>query len=211
MVVPVLHAGADPARPRGPHAVASPAGANKSEVLAKVRLRMAKSTGGVIFDDSLTLGEFMERWLHDSAKGSVKPITFEQYRRQTRLHRIPVLGSSKLPKLTPANVQSPYQRKLDEGLSPHLRPLYPRCHQPCPQASSQMASGARECCCRHGPPEVADEDHEFSRRGTGQAVPGMRRVGTGCKPCSWWPSLPGCASEGYPGCVGNTWTLTARR
>jgi integrase len=60
----------------------------------------------------------MERWLHDSAKGSVKPIPFEQYRRQTRLHRIPVLGSSKLPKLTPANVQSPYQRKLDEGLSP---------------------------------------------------------------------------------------------
>ena len=79
---------------------------------------MAESTGGVILDDRLTLGEFMERWLHDSAKGSVKPITFEQYRRQTRLHVIPVLGSSKLPKLTPAHVQSPYQRKLDEGLSP---------------------------------------------------------------------------------------------
>jgi hypothetical protein len=79
---------------------------------------MVESTGGVIFDDSLTLGEFMERWLHDSAKGSVKPVTFEQYRRQTRLHIISVLGSPKLLKLTPAHVQSLSQRKLDEGLSP---------------------------------------------------------------------------------------------
>ncbi len=93
-------------------------GANKTEVLAKVREGMAESTGGVVFDDNLTLGEFMERWLHDSVKGGVKAITFEQYRRQTRIHIIPVLGSTKLPKLTPAHIQSLYQRKLDEGLSP---------------------------------------------------------------------------------------------
>ncbi len=93
-------------------------GANKSEVLAKVRQGMAESTGGMVFDDNLTLGEFMGSWLNDSAKGSVKPITFEQYQRQTRLHIIPVLGATKLIKLTPAHVQSLYQRKLDEGLSP---------------------------------------------------------------------------------------------
>jgi len=72
----------------------------------------------VLFDETRTVGELMERWLNDSAKGSVKPITYEAYRRQTRNHIIPTLGATKLLKLTPAHVQSLYQCKLDEGLSP---------------------------------------------------------------------------------------------
>src|SRR5215204_1293215 len=93
-------------------------GKNKTDVLAKVRAGMAESTGGVLFDENLTVGELMERWLNDSAKGSVKPITYEAYRRQTRNHIIPTLGATKLLKLTPTHVQSLYQCKLDEGLSP---------------------------------------------------------------------------------------------
>jgi integrase len=90
----------------------------KTEAKEKIRIAVAKADGGLAFDaDNLTLSEYLQRWLKDSVKNSVKPVTFEQYQRQIRLHISPALGHLKLGKLTSAHVQGMYQQQLDAGLA----------------------------------------------------------------------------------------------
>lgn len=60
----------------------------------------------------------MQRWLNDSVKNTVKPITFESYERRVRAHLSPALGHLRLGRLSPANWQSPYGRKLAAGMFP---------------------------------------------------------------------------------------------
>ncbi len=94
-------------------------GKTKAEVRVKLTKAMAERDEGLIFDaENQTLKEYLERWLNDSVKGSVRPVTFESYARLNRRHTIPVLGRVKLKALTPAHLQGFYRAKLDEGLSP---------------------------------------------------------------------------------------------
>ena len=72
----------------------------------------------MVFDaGSLTLGDYLDRWVNDSVKDSVKQRTFENYAYVVRLHLKPALGATKLKALTPADVQRLYRSKLDSGLS----------------------------------------------------------------------------------------------
>lgn len=96
-------------------------GRTRAEVAEKLTTAMAERANGValIFDaDKLTLGEYLERWLEDSVKGSVKPITHEGYERMVRVHISPALGHHKLVKLTPGHLQFFYQERLRAGLAP---------------------------------------------------------------------------------------------
>src|SRR5215218_3643993 len=80
---------------------------------------MAERDGGVVFDsENQTVGEYLQRWLRDSVRGSVKPITFESYERLVRVHIAPALGQAKLKNLSPAHLQGFYRDRLDAGLSP---------------------------------------------------------------------------------------------
>src|ERR671920_952935 len=75
--------------------------------------------GGLVFDaENLQLGEYLERWLVDSVRDTVRPTTFERYEQLVRLHIRPVLGKVKLKNLTPAHVRGLYREQLDAGLSP---------------------------------------------------------------------------------------------
>jgi integrase len=79
---------------------------------------MADSNGGLVFDeDNATVREYLERWLEDSVRGSVRGSTFESYRRQARRYLIPALGRVKLRKLTHVHVQHLYREMQDRGLS----------------------------------------------------------------------------------------------
>ncbi len=90
----------------------------KTEVKAKLRKVTANRDDGIVFDtQNLTVGRYLERWLPDSVKDTVKQTTFECYERLERLHLQPTLGSVKLKALTPANVRALYREKLDSGLS----------------------------------------------------------------------------------------------
>ncbi len=64
------------------------------------------------------MGEYLDRWLKDSDRGSVRTSTYERHEQIVRLHLKPALGRVKLAKLTPAHVQGLYRDKLDSGLSP---------------------------------------------------------------------------------------------
>jgi integrase len=80
------------------------------------KLTKAERDGGVVFDaKNLTLDEYLDRWLSDSVRGSVKQSTLENYEYVVRLHVVPTLGRTKLNVLTPAHVQALYRSKLDRG------------------------------------------------------------------------------------------------
>jgi len=93
-------------------------GKTKTEVKAKLRKTTADRDDGLVFDaENLTVGKYLERWLPDSVKDTVKQTTYECYERLMRLHLLPASGSIKLKALTPTHVRALYREKLDSGLS----------------------------------------------------------------------------------------------
>ena len=99
-------------------------GKTRKEAAEKLTEAMADRDGGLVFDaENQTVGEYLQRWLDDSARGSVKPVTFENRARVVRVHLSPALGRIKLKALAPAHVQGFYRAKLDEGLA--LPPFTP--------------------------------------------------------------------------------------
>ncbi len=74
---------------------------------------------GLVFDaGKMTVGEYLDCWLADCVKGTVRASTFERYEYAVHPHIKPALGRVKLKSLTPAHVRRFYREKLDAGLSP---------------------------------------------------------------------------------------------
>lgn len=73
--------------------------------------------GGINFDaEKLTLSDYLDRWLKDSVKDSVKEKTYDGYAYNVRV--VPEwLGAKRLGEITPAHIQALYRSKLDDGLS----------------------------------------------------------------------------------------------
>ena len=66
-----------------------------------------------------TVGQFLTRWLEDSAKPCIRPSTYRSYEQMVRVHLIPGLGRHPLSKLTPQHVQEYLNAKLASGLAAH--------------------------------------------------------------------------------------------
>jgi integrase len=93
-------------------------GRTRAEVAEKLTKAMADRDDGLVFvAGKLTVGEYVIRWLEDSVKGTVKPVTYESYARLVRVHVVPALGRLKLKALTPPHIRGLYREKLDGGLS----------------------------------------------------------------------------------------------
>ncbi len=93
-------------------------GKTRAEVATKLSRALSDREDGLNFDAGrLTVGEYLDRWLNDSVRDSVKQRTFENYAYVVRLHLKPALGGKKLKALVPAEVQRLYRSKLDSGLS----------------------------------------------------------------------------------------------
>ncbi len=94
-------------------------GKTRQEVASKLAKALSDREGGLTFDaENLKLGDYMDRWLTDSVRDSVRDVTYRGYERQVRNHITPVLGSIKLKALTPTHVRGLYKDKTDAGLSP---------------------------------------------------------------------------------------------
>jgi integrase len=94
-------------------------GRTRAEASAKLAKAMADRDGGLIFDaGSLTVGDYLDRWLSNSVKDTVRERTYERYEEILRLHVKPALGRLKLKALTPAHVQDFYRDRLDNAFSP---------------------------------------------------------------------------------------------
>ena len=66
----------------------------------------------------MKVGEYLDRWLKDSVKDTVRQRTWEGYEQIVRIHLKPSLGRLKLKNLTPTHVRGLYREKLDAGSSP---------------------------------------------------------------------------------------------
>jgi integrase len=90
----------------------------RSDVSKKLTKAMADRDGGIVFDaGNLTLGQYLDDWLTDSVRDTVRQRTWERYESIVRVHIKPALGRIKLKALTPPHVRSLYREKLDAGLA----------------------------------------------------------------------------------------------
>ncbi len=65
-----------------------------------------------------TVGNFIERWLEDSVKPSLRPKTYASYSQVARLYLLPYIGRISLQKLTPQQLQAFLNNRVADGLSP---------------------------------------------------------------------------------------------
>jgi integrase len=94
-------------------------GKTRQEVAAKLAKALSDRENGLVFDaDNLRLGEYLEQWLENSVRDTVRHTTFERYEQIVRTHIRPALGSVKLKNVTPAHVRGLYRNKLESRLSP---------------------------------------------------------------------------------------------
>jgi integrase len=93
-------------------------GKARAEVAEKLAKAMADRDGGMVFDAGLlTLGDYLDRWLADGVRNTVRRSTYVRYEGLVRNHIKPAIGRVKLRALTPLHVRSLYREKLEE-LSP---------------------------------------------------------------------------------------------
>ena len=133
----------------------------RTKEVARKALREARANAdsGLVFDaGTLTVGEYLERWLNDSVRDTVKTTTFERYEQISRLHLKPAVGRVKLKALTPAHVRSLYREKLDAGASPRtVRYVHTTLHKALKQA---IADGliSRNATEAVKPPQLTKEE-----------------------------------------------------
>src|SRR5215217_2398576 len=97
---------------------------------------MANRDRGFLLDaGSLTVGEYLDRWLSDSVRGTVRASTFERHEGIIRTHIKPSLGRIKLKSLTPTQVRGLHCEKLDAKLAPAtVRKIHSTLHKALSQA-----------------------------------------------------------------------------
>jgi integrase len=78
----------------------------------------SRDTGTLTDARGLSVGAYLDQWLAEVVRPSVRPWTYKGYEVHARLHLKPVLGSLPLEGLTPFHVQALLNQKLAEGLSP---------------------------------------------------------------------------------------------
>jgi integrase len=93
-------------------------GKTRKEVQEKLKVALhEQQQGTLVTEPHQTLNQFLEHWLEEVHKLTIRPRTYTRYRELIALHILPVLGQFQLQKLTPQHIQSFYAQKSKEGLS----------------------------------------------------------------------------------------------
>jgi integrase len=93
----------------------------KTRVEAAHKLNQAladKERGLPQIPERLTVAAFLDRWLTNVVKPTVRPKTFVSYEYVCRVHLTPALGRHRLIQLSPAQVQQFMNARVASGLSP---------------------------------------------------------------------------------------------
>src|SRR5260370_472013 len=90
----------------------------KDALATRRKLLYEKEQGMLATGPQQSLGTYLERWLEQVCKLTMKPNTYKQYRSIVHHHVLPSLGNIKLQKLTAEKVQEFCAQKQNEGLSP---------------------------------------------------------------------------------------------
>jgi integrase len=94
-------------------------GKTRKEAQDKLRVALRDLDAGLdLSAGRQTVGQFLDHWLEDVVKPTVRPKTHYSYAQLVRLHLKPNLGHHQLGKLTPQHVQAMMRAKSTAGLSP---------------------------------------------------------------------------------------------
>ena len=90
----------------------------RREVTAKLREAQQRVEQGLaVLDDRRLLADFLDTWLEQVVKPSVRPRTHESYASVVDYHLIPALGHLRLNQLRPQHIQQLLAEKTTSGLS----------------------------------------------------------------------------------------------
>ena len=138
-------------------------GRTRAEVAGKLVKAVTYRDGGFHFDaQDMLAGEYLNRWLSDSVRGTVRASTYERHEGIIRTHIGPALGHIKLKNLTPAHVRSLHREKLDAGLAPtKVQKIHSTLHKAVSQA---VRDGLipRNAAAIKAPRPTPEEMHPFS-------------------------------------------------
>jgi integrase len=94
-------------------------GRKYKEVQRKLAEAMGDAARGLVFNaEKQTVAEYLNRWLTDSVRDTVRRSTFVRYKSIVRHHINPTLGRLKLGRLTSHHIRALYRQKLDDELAP---------------------------------------------------------------------------------------------
>jgi hypothetical protein len=91
-------------------------GRTRKEVAGKLRETLAGKDEYLY--PEVGVEDYLNKWLDDSVKDSVRARTYERYESVCRVHIVPHIGEKKLAGLTEMDVQSLYRERLGSGCSP---------------------------------------------------------------------------------------------
>ena len=158
-------------------------GRTRQEVAMELAKAMTDRDGGTELDpSSVTVNEYLQRWLKDSVKGSVRPITFESYERLVRVHVVrPRTVSSSRP--SPCHLQALYRDRYAD-LAMHGQRVHAVIHR---RSSRRYAGVWSRATSRRqrDPPKAQREEIDLHPRaganapqdGPGRPVGGFLRAG----------------------------------
>lgn len=111
-------------------------GRNSDAVQVKMQeLRRARENGMIVASARAKTGDYLVRWLDETARQSIRPKTYENYALNVR-RLLPLIGSVRLESLTPAHIQWAYGRLSAKGLAPRsVRQAHVVLHRALRQAS----------------------------------------------------------------------------
>jgi integrase len=93
-------------------------GTTRPEVAAKLATALkTRLDGGPLPSEQLTVARFLVDWLA-AVRPSLRASTYKRYTELLTLHAVPTLGSVRLARLAPADLQKLYAAKVAGGLSP---------------------------------------------------------------------------------------------
>ena len=88
----------------------------QKELTAKLRQNINAYQGVDLTEESsMTLSQWLDKWLEEYVKGTIRESTLEGYRRDITNHVIPYLGEKPLRKVTAADLRSLYEKLLERG------------------------------------------------------------------------------------------------
>lgn len=91
-------------------------GKTRTEVTEKIIKSQSEVNAGTFIEpNKVKMGEWLDTWLNNYMKPSLRPTTFSSYEHIIRMHIKPVLADDYLKELRPERLQKLYNQKFTKG------------------------------------------------------------------------------------------------
>lgn len=140
-------------------------GKTRKEVQEKLQIALHEQKQGTLATGpEQTLKQYLEHWLEEVHKPTIRVSTYVNYRRFLDNHILSELGHIHVNKLTPQKVQAFYAKKLKEGLAPgSVRNIHMVLHKALENAVRWRLVGRNVCDDVSPPGQVKHEIQPLSK------------------------------------------------